>query len=140
VPELRRATLEDLPALVELEHLCFDEPRRSSPASLRRSLQSALQTVWVAEDEFGLRVALILWHHPNSLRIYGVAVRPDLQGHGLGQEALRHAESMAQGRIMLEADDQDSRLLTWYERQGFQKQKFLADFYGPGRSAWRLQK
>lgn len=139
--EPRRADLDDLPALMELERLCYDGPRRQSRASLRRSLTSPRQSVWVLEDDFGIAADLILWHHRHTLRVYGVAVRPDRQGKGLGRALVLHAEALAgPARVVLEADAADPRLIDWYERQGYRRTDLRPDFYAPGRHAWRMER
>lgn len=138
MPELCRATPGDLAAIMELERTCFDAARRASRASLRRSLRSPRQSVWVLDDG-ELVGALVLWHFPKTLRIYGIAIRPDRQGSGLGARLMDHARSLASGRIVLEADAADARLLRWYEAQGFERIREIPGFYLDGRAAWRLE-
>lgn len=138
--DIRRAGPDDLQALMDLEEACYDPERRQSRASIRRSLHSPMQSVWVIEDDAGIAADLILWHHKRRLRVYGVAVRPDLQGKGLGRALVLHAETLAPGHIVLEADARDERLVRWYEAQGYEKKRLKADFYGPGRHAWRLER
>ena len=140
MPAIRRATPDDMPALLALEEACYDPARRESPATIRRSLHSPHQSVWVIEDSRGLAADLYLWHHKKTVRVYGVAVRPDVQGKGFGRALVLHAETLSPGRIVLEADAADERLLYWYEAQGYVKQDLMPDYYAPGRHAWRLEK
>lgn len=104
-----------------------------------------MQTVWVQDDAAGrISVAMILWSHPQTIRIYGVHVRPDHQGRGLGRALVLRAEELAiatgRARVVLEADADDVRLLDWYGRQGYRCMGLREDFYAPGRHAWRLEK
>lgn len=142
--EVRRATPCDLQALADLEAACYDPARRQSRASLRRALRSPRQVVWVQEDSAGLVAAAILWLHPRTVRIYGVHVRPDQQGRGLGRALVLRAEELAaatgRNRMVLEADADDVRLLDWYGRQGYARRDLRGDFYAPGRHAWRFEK
>lgn len=138
MPEPRRADLADLDELLELEAAAFDAPRRASRASLRRSLTSARQSVWVIGSP--VVASLVLWHFPRCLRVYGVAVHPDAQGQGLGARLMAHATALSPGRIVLEADARDARLLAWYHGQGFRQVRLIDGFYLDGRAAWRLER
>ncbi len=138
--KIRRATIHDLPGIMALEEAAFQPWRRSSPASLRRSLHSPHQSVWVIDDG-GIVADLILWHRAKSLRVYGVAVDPKMQGHGLGSKLMAHAIAMAKAAkqsVLLEADINDHRLVSWYEQQGFVKHTLRRDFYAEGKDAWRM--
>jgi len=122
-PEARRARQSDLPRIRALEAVCFQPYRQASPASLRRSLSSKRQSVWVVDGKQGLSALLVLWHHPHRVRVYDVAVHPDLQGKGLGLALMAHAERLAKSDgarfVTLEADPKESGLVAWYERQGY---------------------
>ncbi len=140
MPKIRRATLDDLPGIVALEEAAFQPWRRSSPGSLRRAITSPHQSTWVLQDG-GIVGSLILWHRRLSLRIYGVAVDPRVQGKGLGSMLMRHAIDLARAEhqtVLLEADVSDERLVAWYEHQGFVKQARRKDFYAEGKDAWRM--
>ena len=154
---IRRATEEDLPALQALERLCFQPWRQASRTSLRRSLRSARQSVWVVDQPSsadagkvrrggspGLLAALVLWHHKTLLRVYGIATHPQARGQGVGQALMAHAEDLARRAgcawVSLEADPQEPGLVGWYERQGYGVVARLPDFYGPRRHAVRLRK
>lgn len=145
VHEIRRATLLDLPAIRALEHAAFQPYRQASDRSLRRSLTSTRQSVWVIDAKGGLAALLILWHHPHRLRVYDVASHPDCQGQGLGLALMRHAETLARkkGRrwVSLEADPKEPGLVRWYERQGYAiVGKPLPHYYHNGNAAVRMTK
>lgn len=140
----RRATLRDLPAVRALEAAAFQPYRRASAASLRRSLTSRRQSVWVLEGPHGIDAFLVLWHHPHRLRVYDIATRPERQGQGLGSLLMQHAQRLAQTNgctwLSLEADPKEPGLVPWYEKQGFQKTKRLPGYYKNGNAAIRLVK
>jgi len=146
---IRTATPSDEQGLGELEGSCFDEDRRASRQSLRRSLSSPRQTVRVIDlpgvngcPAVGLTAAAILWLYPRSLRIYSVAVRPESRGEGLGRllvaDAFRLARERGLSRITLEADQANPTLVRWYESQGFAVTRQLPSYYAPGRHAVRM--
>jgi ribosomal protein S18 acetylase RimI-like enzyme len=158
VPRIRRATARDHDALRALEDGAFQAWRRASARSLRRSLASPRQSVWMIDHpdrpaarrlerpERPLPAAglLVLWHHRTRLRVYDIATHPGLRGQGYGLALMRHAEALARRQgcrdVSLEADAKDARLLAWYRRQGYRVAERLPDFYAEGRPAVRLRK
>ncbi|MCC5849217.1 MAG: GNAT family N-acetyltransferase [Verrucomicrobia bacterium] len=120
---VRAACPEDLPGIARVESQCFPVERRSSRRAMRQSLRSPTQSVWVlgrGSDVFG---AMVLFHHPKSLRIYSIAVAPECRGTGGGRRLVRMALALARrsGRqtVTLEADANDTRLVNWYASLGF---------------------
>lgn len=146
-PRIRRATLEDLPAIAELERVCFEPHRLASRASLRRSLTSSRQSVWVVDAPGSrppLAGLLVLWHFPRMVRVYDVASHPDARGTGVGYALMRHTERLARDagcrHVQLEADPRTNGLVGWYERQGYEVVARLPGFYHGGRDAVRMRK
>lgn len=145
---LRRAVGADLASIEAVERVCFAEARRSSRASMRHSLRSGAQGVWVAEAVGqggaveGVIGAMVLFYYRRRLRIYSVAVLPGFRELGAGRRLVRLAQALARrsGRagVMLEADAGNRALVDWYARQGFVETGVLADFYGPGEDACRM--
>lgn len=146
---IRRARRTDLPAIRALEAACFQPYRQASVASLRRSLSSRRQSVWVLDGKGGRKPGrldglLVLWHHRHRLRVYDVAVHPERQGTGLGRALLAHTEALARKHgcawVSLEADPKEPGLLAWYERQGYASVARLPAYYKDGRAAVRMTK
>lgn len=146
-PRIRRATPRDHAALRALEDASFQPWRRASRRSLRRSLASPRQSVWVVDHPARKGEAaalLVLWHHAARLRVYDVATHPDLRSQGLGLRMMRHAEALARKAgcrdVSLEADAGDAALVAWYEAQGYSVVGRLPGFYAAGRPAVRMRK
>ncbi|HUR25328.1 MAG TPA: N-acetyltransferase [Candidatus Thermoplasmatota archaeon] len=143
---IRRATLRDHDALRALEDTAFQPWRRASRKSLRRSLVSPRQSVWLVPHSDGKAAAafLVLWHHRSRLRVYDIATDAKLRGQGHGLALMRHAEALARKDgckdVSLEADAKDAQLIAWYERQGYHIVERLPSFYAGGRPAVRLRK
>jgi [ribosomal protein S18]-alanine N-acetyltransferase len=144
---IARATVADFRAIRDLERLAFQPFRQASDASLRRSLGSRRQSVWVVRDR-ALRPALagilVLWHHPHRLRVYDVATHPERRGAGIGYRLMQHAERMARKAgcawVTLEADPKEPGLVPWYEAQGYLTVRRLPQYYHGGRAAVRMVK
>lgn len=144
---IRRATMRDHDALRALEDSAFQPWRRASRRSLRRSLVSARQSVWVIDHptKRGQAAALlVLWHHARRLRVYDVATHADVRGQGLGYLLMQHTEALARKAgckdVSLEADAKDKPLIAWYQAQGYTIVERMPLFYGGGRPAVRMRK
>ncbi len=143
---IETATERDFDDLWRLECASFDQARRGSRRSLRRSLRSRRQRVRLARLAAGepAVAAATLMLHPHTVRIYSVAVAPELQGRGLGQALVQDAALLAAAararRVSLEVDALDTALVAWYERQGFAVVQRLDDYYGSGRPALRMRR
>jgi ribosomal protein S18 acetylase RimI-like enzyme len=146
-PRIRRATLRDHDALRALEDSAFQPWRRASRKSLRRSLASPRQSVWIIDHPTrrGQAAALlILWHHAKRLRVYDVATHADVRGQGLGFQLMQHTEGLARKAgcedVRLEADAKDKPLIAWYQAQGYTIVERMPHFYVGGRPAVRMRK
>ena len=142
MPKIRLATIEDFPALLALEEACYDEARRSSKWTLRNSLRSSHQEVWVRGNP--IHATLVLWRHRDALRIYNVAVHPDFEGQGIGRTLLALTEERARAlgavKVTLEAAAALKDLVRWYEHHGYRIVRTRTDYYGPSKHAVRMEK
>ncbi|MEX2607748.1 MAG: GNAT family N-acetyltransferase [Kiritimatiellia bacterium] len=135
------ARLKDLEALMALEESCFAPERRESRGSVRRSLLSPCQEVWVLRRGDRLTAAMTLRIFRKTLRLYSLAVSAEFRGRGLGEQLVRHAALRAGdlhiSRLTLEVDAGDERLQGLYLRLGYHCHQSLPDYYGPGLAAYR---
>jgi ribosomal protein S18 acetylase RimI-like enzyme len=165
----RRATLADLEAVIALEEACFQPYRRASRASLRRSITSGHQEVWVLDASGApvrgvvakgrreshslsqapvppgsLDALIVLWKFPQRWRVYDVCTHPRSQGQGLGHKLMAFAEARAKSQgaawMSLEADPKEPGLVSWYERQGYAVVDKLPKYYRNGNAAVRMTK
>ncbi|TVP86107.1 MAG: GNAT family N-acetyltransferase [Acholeplasmataceae bacterium] len=139
---IRPATPEDLNTLWEIEKASFDKVRRMSFESLKHSLKTKNQDVFLVESD-GLPVAYaILFRYQNTHRLYSIAVLEHYRSQGIGKTLMNHmlGVSKTQGfsRITLEADATNHDLLRFYESFGFKVVKELKDYYGPALPAYRM--
>lgn len=148
---VRRARMSDLPGILALEAACFQPHRRAAPSSLKRSLASPSQSVWVVDFRAAsttaprpLAALLVLWHFPHRLRVYDVATHPSLQGQGLGHRLMAHTEALARRQgaewVSLEASPNEPGLVGWYLRQGYSVTQALPSYYRDGSEAVRMVK
>ncbi len=144
---IREASFDDLDFLVQLEADSFACHRKSTRRSIRTSLSSANQQVYLLEKVKNSHQscsigAAIVFFYKRSLRIYSIAIHPDYRGHGMGDFLLRYIMGVAQlrgyERVTLEADADNAKLIAWYEHFSFSISRQLPDYYAPGEAAVRM--
>ena len=125
---LRRATLDDMPALLALQQAAYAANRDImgvEPMPLRADYRDVVARLeaWLAETDSVLAGALILELRADDLLIWSVSVAPDAQRRGLGNGFLAAAESRATalGRSVLRlyTNEKLARNVAWYQRHGF---------------------
>ncbi len=142
---LRRATRDDLDALLELEYASFDHDRVSR-AQFRRHLKSTSACVLIAEDAGVVRGSALLFFRRGSrhARLYSIAIAHGARGRGLGAALLDAAEREARKRgcdtMRLEVRTDNTSAIALYERRGYLRVARERDFYENGMDAWRYVK
>ncbi|WP_372755535.1 GNAT family N-acetyltransferase [Labilibaculum sp.] len=146
--ELRiyRADQNDFVFLKKLEKICFSSCQQMAERNLRHSLHSKTRTVFVAkiDDKKGdLQVgALIIHRYKKSVRIYSIAILPEYRKWKFGKKLMEYSMDLAKKegfeRITLEVMASNNSLIDWYLQFGFQKAKYLKDYYGSDADAWQM--
>lgn len=122
---LRPATESDLPEYIELDRQAFAAPRPISLRAARERLATwALFQVLVSEADGRLAGFLSLLRWPQATgAVDDIAVRPDLQGRGLGEAMLRWAlawfRQEGMRRAWLDVLLGNTRALSLYRKLGF---------------------
>jgi ribosomal protein S18 acetylase RimI-like enzyme len=142
---VRRATLGDLGALVELENSTFAVERMSA-RQLRRHLESLSAQVLVAVRERRVVGAAVLFFRRggNVARLYSIAVAAGERGHGTGAALLVAIERAALKRssraLRLEVRSGNAVAQRLYERQGYRRFGRRSAYYEDGEDALRYEK
>jgi glutathione synthase/RimK-type ligase-like ATP-grasp enzyme/ribosomal protein S18 acetylase RimI-like enzyme len=142
----RAAEIGDLDFLNTVEKLSFPPHRQNNSKSLRLSVISTFQEVWVAETKTKNKTvkiaAAILYPHRKTLRIYSIAVMPEYRGKGVGHKFIEKIVETARLRgflsISLEADADNESLVKWYLDHGFSIREKLDDYYAKGEDSVRM--
>lgn len=144
---IRPAREDDVPAILELETMCFT---RAEERFHRRQIHNLVinprAIAFVAEDEGGVLgwAAGLSRRHPgsNSGRLYAVAVHPQARGRHIGQTLVEHIlyslTRCGARRIFLEVNRNNTLAIRLYHKLGFVEQKCLVDYYGSGYHAIRM--
>lgn len=144
--KMRIADQNDLEFMEKLEKICFPVIRQSNRRSLKRSLLSPYQEVWISEIHEGEEITpigvIILQIHLKTIRIYSISIHPEYRGQGIGAVIMNYVIDMARRRnfmrISLEADAKQPALLDWYKKFGFLAEASLEDFYAAGEPAVKM--
>lgn len=155
-PELsfRDATAADVPALVELIESAYRgdasragwtteadllEGQRTDPDGVGAVVADEASRLLIAERD-GALIACCQLEHRGSHAYFGMfAVRPALQGGGLGKEVIARAERIARDawgvtEMHMTVIRQRAELLAWYERRGYRRTGRMSPFpYGDER-------
>jgi ribosomal protein S18 acetylase RimI-like enzyme len=144
-PQIRAATIADIPALTALEG-GFPEDDRFDPRTWRRLLSGRAAT-WVIETKKNglVAAAVILFRRGSRIaRLYSLAVAPDARGFGLARTLLTACEADAAGRgvraMRLEVRRSNSSAVRLYERAGYRVIATLESYYPDGEAAHRMEK
>ncbi len=141
---IRRATLEDMEVLLELEQLFPGDKIKKS--SFRHFLTRAKADVWLAEENgIVLGDAVVLYHQGSqSARLYSVVVSPKVRGKGVGAKLLVRCEKAAKKRgcitLRLEVREDNDAAINLYRTRGYDLIGRIDGYYEDGGTALRMQK
>ncbi|MGM9521317.1 MAG: ribosomal protein S18-alanine N-acetyltransferase [Oscillospiraceae bacterium] len=117
---VRRAALEDIPAIMDIERASFSIPW--SEHSVMFEFESADAAVLVADDG-ELEGFAILHRFCDDGELFNIAVREGCRGRGIGRKLLKavldSAREMGIRRIYLEVRKSNAAARRLYEKLGF---------------------
>jgi len=142
---IRHATSADLPGLVALDALCFDQPERWGPAAWAPELDGT-GLVLVAEDAdqqdccaYTTITSAAVFHVAGSAaELYRVMTAPEHRGLGIATLLLTRGMAWARqaGAVeMLLEVRLDNRARSLYADAGFTPAYERTNYYGPGLHA-----
>ncbi|MDY0214209.1 MAG: GNAT family N-acetyltransferase [Bacilli bacterium] len=141
--EIRLATLDDIPFLMALEEASFNEHDRFSKESIKRSIKSPTQFVYIIMKGTKSVGSATLHLHKNVWRLYSFAVLPAYRKHHMGAillgEIIKRAEEKYLQKITLEVNSENTSAIRFYERFGFKFVRLLEDYYGPGTTGHKME-
>lgn len=143
--KIRRATLRDMPGIMQTEDLCFGE-QRFNPRVVRSMLSRDDCFVLVAvEAEVVVGAVMCMFSEVQGVgRIASVAVHADQRGRGIGRGLLHASEAELQRkgitRFALEVSVENTTAVEMYRSSGYSVKATIADYYGRGMSALYMEK
>ncbi len=151
--KIREATRRDLPGIVEIERLSFDNPWSldaferelslpfsrlivATQASTKNAAQAAPQ---VAAEDASLIGFLCRWIVADECHILNVAVHPQMRQQGIGKRLMQHALAEARAKnaqiITLEVRRSNLAARSMYRKLEFQERRLRRNYYGQGEDA-----
>lgn len=142
LPKIRLATFADLSFLVELEESSFSHDFRNSPGSIKHSLKSKKQLVYILEEKENKIGAAVIFVYQKTARLYSLAIlesyRNKKLGHFFLDYLIKEVKNKGLEKFSLEARASDTWLLKFYESFGFQKTARLPEYYTEDEDAFRM--
>lgn len=128
--EIRRATLQDVPAIVEITEAAYSKyipliGRKPQPMMADYKQMVTENDLWLLLFDETPAGVLALIQHPDHLLIFSVAVAPAFQQHGLGRRLLSMAEVQAKlaghKKICLYTNEKFEDNIRLYEKTGYKE-------------------
>ena len=142
MPNIRKSKADDRIFLQKLEEECFAPHRRFSLSSLRHSLKSPTQEVYIIEVNGVQAGSATVFRFRKTWRIYSIAILPSYRHQSLGRTMLYHIIDQAKmanvEKISLEVDCQDIATINWYRSFGFRKIEVIKNYYASGEHADKM--
>jgi ribosomal-protein-alanine N-acetyltransferase len=141
--EIRDATYNDLPRVLDIERLSFAQPWSLNSFRRELSLSFSRLILAVAEDNLldGRMVSgyLCRWLVADEYHVLNVAVHPDFRQRGIGEALMLAAISEARARkahlMILEVRRSNLEARRLYRKLGFEERRLRRNYYGPGEDA-----
>ncbi|MBU4076165.1 MAG: GNAT family N-acetyltransferase [Euryarchaeota archaeon] len=142
---IRPAKKEDMPAILELEKICFKE-ETFHKRQIKYLLLKARSTVLVASLEGNIvgSIIILLRKHISNARIYSLNVHPSYRRLGIGSSLMDHSEdilvNMGYRNFTLEAGVNNIAAQNLYVSKGFSLERRMEKYYKNGDEAIRFIK
>ncbi|RCS25077.1 GNAT family N-acetyltransferase [Phyllobacterium salinisoli] len=141
----RKATPDDIEALLRIEERCFDTDRISRRSFRVLIPRPTAETIVAEEGGVIVGYAMILFRKGTALaRLYSLAVNPEAKSRGVGGLLLAAAEQAAFDHdrlwLRLEVREDNERAIALYKRHGYRPLGRCLDYYSDHSDALRFEK
>ncbi len=144
--EVRRAKLDDIPKLIEIENHCFPTDRITAQ-QMRYLISKAKAVIYLAYQEKSKEIGgygiCFTPSKRTTARLYSLAVHPQFQGQGIASlilnKLLSKLKSLDYHFCNLEVRQSDEKTQTLYRRFGFTPIEQIAEYYADGEGATRMR-
>lgn len=140
---IRKATSEDIPALLEMEERCFVD-RAYSREQIQWFLDSPKAVTFLSLRDEGVVGSVMLSMRGRRGKIVSVGVLPEWRGKGVGKELLHKAEEWFGNsgirELELEVGVNNREAATLYMSLGYRTTKILKKYYHGKEDAYLMRK
>ena len=140
---IRKATLEDLPTLLELEKVCFrTNPYRKEQIEWFLSTRKAVTFLSTRDDVAVGSVMLSIGGSEG--KVVSIGVHPDWRGKGVAKELMKVADKwftdLGVTVVGLEVSVQNPEAIRLYSSLGFEVKRTLKSYYSKREDAFYMRK
>lgn len=144
----RKANINDLDLIVNLENKCFNQYDSFSKKNIRHMIanpnHSCMVELIIYEKSSIVGYAIFLTkNNSKKIRLYSICISPDLAGKNYGKFYLQHRINELSKdyiRISLEVRESNSRAIHLYKGLGFEIIKRLKQYYPDGEEGLKLER
>jgi [ribosomal protein S18]-alanine N-acetyltransferase len=144
VIEIRRACVDDLPAILRIETKSFDRDawdRELFLDYLNRPARSVFLVAAINRKVVGYALA---FHSETRAEIHSIAVAPAQRGQGVAAALLRRIIALLRRRgfetVSLNVRLENEAAIRLYRKLGFQRVRRVNGYYEDGAPAWRMRR
>ena len=144
---VREAIDDDIPAILELENLCFKAPWKEKDVRYEMH-ENPVANFWVIElEDKSQNLKSVVgfcdyWHTFDSATIAQIAVHPSLQHKQLGSammdEIINDCYAKKVQTITLEVRVGNTPAINFYKKQGFEIETTKPHYYDNGEDAYYM--
>lgn len=157
--ELRKAILDDLPGIMEIERTCFPKNVQASRSTIARNIKSSTTDFIVAVDyytfgQYKMKImntkqvlgCIIVFYRKNSKKAYidSLAVLPKYRGQGIATQLKDYATTLAYARGITEIHSDvavtNKKMIKLNEHLGYRIEHLKFDYYGKDKHAYHMVK
>ncbi|MDL2252012.1 GNAT family N-acetyltransferase [Odoribacter sp. OttesenSCG-928-J03] len=140
---IRRARLTDIDAILEVEKRCFGEDRFSKQQLTYLATKSkGIFYLCKYQGEVVAYISLLSHKNRNNLRIYSIAVSPEVQGKGIGkmlfEKAVQYAVKKRLWMINIEVRTNNEATIGFCLKNGFKNAGLKKEYYSDGADAYMM--
>lgn len=147
--DIRPAEEKDIPAILEIEGLCFTSEKWKKENVLYEMKENEYANLWVIclshtgeEDSYQPVGFSDYWHTFDSATINQIAIHPVLQHHQLGtalmDEIYNDCFAKKVRTITLEVRVSNEHAIAFYKKQGFEIVTTKPHYYSDGEDAYYM--
>jgi ribosomal protein S18 acetylase RimI-like enzyme len=141
------AVLADVESLAMLDRRSFTVKLAITRRQFRYLIKSPSATVRVIRHEGHPVASVVILRQRTQrgvlARLYSLAVDSEFRGRGLGRrlatDALDRLRAEGLRNVILEVEEDNTAALRLYEKLGFQKTRYLRDYYDQGIHGWKMR-
>ena len=121
---IRRMAVDDIPAVVALDHMSFSLPWPERSFRFELTENSASRC-WVAESDGKIVGMIVAWLLVDEAHIATIAIHPDFRRRGIARKLLTHALHFMKGEgaqsSFLEVRESNSAAQEMYRKLGYEE-------------------